>query len=227
MSDPYAHFDAAYVLGALESGERAEYEAHLASCGRCRARLAEIADLPALLSGLDESDFGTTDEAAAAPGWVSPPVPDTLLPGLLRLARRQRVRRRWIAAAVGVIAAACAAVVIAVIVPSGSATRPPQLAMTAVAASPVSATVGLQAKPWGTQVDLICWSRPDAATTPSAPAYRLMARSTAGGVYDLGSWWLEPGYKITFTAGVALSLGQIHDLTVVAPDGTPVLTLTM
>ena len=73
-ADPYARLDAAYLLGALDAGERLAYEAHLAVCPRCRAGLAEISAIPPLLAGLDESAF-------AAPPQVAPvPVPDTLLP---------------------------------------------------------------------------------------------------------------------------------------------------
>ena len=35
--DPYAEWDAAYVLGALSPAERLEFEGHLSGCGRCRA----------------------------------------------------------------------------------------------------------------------------------------------------------------------------------------------
>ena len=39
----------AYVLGALEPGERAEVEAHLAECRACAAERDALAGLPALL----------------------------------------------------------------------------------------------------------------------------------------------------------------------------------
>ena len=40
--DRYATWDAAYVLGALSSSDRREYEAHLEGCERCRAAVAEV-----------------------------------------------------------------------------------------------------------------------------------------------------------------------------------------
>ena len=36
-ADPYAMWDAAYVLGSLSSAERREYEAHLVTCRQCRS----------------------------------------------------------------------------------------------------------------------------------------------------------------------------------------------
>jgi hypothetical protein len=48
-----------YVLGALESAERAAVDAHLAECEGCRAELADIASLPALLASLSEKAVAT------------------------------------------------------------------------------------------------------------------------------------------------------------------------
>jgi anti-sigma factor RsiW len=63
-ADPYARLDAAYLLGALDADERLASEAHLATCRRCRASLAEISAIPPLLAGLDESVFDAPPEAA-------------------------------------------------------------------------------------------------------------------------------------------------------------------
>lgn len=60
--DDFAMWDAAYVLGSLCSAERRQFEAHLGVCASCRAAVAELSDLPALLSFLD-------DEGASAIGW--------------------------------------------------------------------------------------------------------------------------------------------------------------
>ena len=42
-----------YVLGALSPPEREAYERHLADCAECRAEVADLAELPALLGRLD------------------------------------------------------------------------------------------------------------------------------------------------------------------------------
>ena len=77
-ADSYARLDDAYLLGALDADERLAYEAHLATCMRCRASLADISVIPPLLAGLDESVFAAPIEA------VPSPVPDTLLPTCCR-----------------------------------------------------------------------------------------------------------------------------------------------
>ena len=43
LSDRFATWDAAYVLGALSPAERREYEEHLAGCPACQAAVSELA----------------------------------------------------------------------------------------------------------------------------------------------------------------------------------------
>ena len=47
----------AYVLGALEPGERRRFEEHLARCSSCAAELAEFEALPALLDRVDPGEL--------------------------------------------------------------------------------------------------------------------------------------------------------------------------
>ena len=50
--DRYWHWAAVYVLGALDPGERGEYETHLAICAKCSAAVAEFSGLPQMLDAL-------------------------------------------------------------------------------------------------------------------------------------------------------------------------------
>ena len=74
--DPYATWDAAYVLGSLSGNERREYEAHLATCARCRAAVAELSGMPALLAQLDAEEVEALDDAAAEAPPMRPEVLD-------------------------------------------------------------------------------------------------------------------------------------------------------
>jgi Putative zinc-finger len=196
-ADPYARLNAAYPLGALDADERLAYEAHLAICRRCRAGLAEISAIPPLLAERDESVF--------APPEVAPtPVPDTLLPRLLQAAGRERARRRWLTTGLSLFAAACAIALIVIVVPSSSGPKTAPRAMTALAATPVSATVTLQPRSWGTEIDLICWYQRGVAE-PSSDRYELVAHGADGATYDLGSWRLVPGKRVIFASGTALA----------------------
>ncbi|HTM83792.1 MAG TPA: zf-HC2 domain-containing protein, partial [Mycobacterium sp.] len=69
-SHEYAMWDAAYVLGSLSSADRREYEAHLAGCGSCRAAVAELSGMPALLSRLDRDQVAAIDEGHDADAAV-------------------------------------------------------------------------------------------------------------------------------------------------------------
>ena len=67
--DKYAQWDAAYVLGSLSEQDRREFEAHLGECRACRDAVAELSDMPALLSLLDRDEVIDEDDPIA----VRPP----------------------------------------------------------------------------------------------------------------------------------------------------------
>ena len=104
--DRYETWDAAYILGSLSSNERLEYEAHLATCARCRAAVAELSGIPALLARVDPADVQALDETQPEPPPLKPEVLDTLLAKVAWRRRRTRL--------VSSIALAAAAAVLAV-----------------------------------------------------------------------------------------------------------------
>ena len=77
--DRYLTWDAAYVLGSLSSNERREYEAHLETCPRCRAAVAELSGMPALLAKLDLEDVRALDEEPSETPPLRPEVLDSVL----------------------------------------------------------------------------------------------------------------------------------------------------
>ena len=82
--------------------ERREYEAHLATCKRCRAAVAELSGIPALLAMLDLEDVRALDEETPD----TPPLRPEVLDSVLDKVRWRRRRSRWLtSAAVGVAAA--------------------------------------------------------------------------------------------------------------------------
>ena len=99
--DQYTTWDASYVLGALSPAERREYEAHLQTCSRCRAGVAELTGMPALLAMVDLADVEAMDSGAP-----EPPLRPGLRDEVVGHVRRRRNRARWVtAAAVGLAAA--------------------------------------------------------------------------------------------------------------------------
>lgn len=219
-ADTYARLDAAYLFGALDADERLAYEAHLTACGSCRDSLADISAVVPLLAGLDESVFAEPMDA------VQTSVPDTLMARLLQAAARDRARRRWLSAGLGMIAAACAIALIVVLGLAESGPRPASRPMTALTATPVHAIIALQPRPWGTEIDLTCWYQAGAGETPGE-RYELVAHGADGTAYELGSWRIVPGRRITFTSGTALSETQIKDVQITQPHGPAILGLAV
>ena len=83
-----------YVLGAIEPGQRAVVGRHLAACPRCRAELAELAELPGLLRRVPADDLirMLLDDVVSH-------VPDPPLGALLGRMSRVRRRRRYLTVA--------------------------------------------------------------------------------------------------------------------------------
>jgi anti-sigma-K factor RskA len=107
----------AYALDAVDDGERAEIEAHLATCPRCRAEVAAHREVTALLanSGVSAPD-GLWDRIAHG---LSPELPASA-PGpaelLAQLPKRDRsMRRPSRPFAIGMLAVAAVALVIALL----------------------------------------------------------------------------------------------------------------
>jgi predicted anti-sigma-YlaC factor YlaD len=210
-ADPFRYDDAAYVLGALDAADRAAFEAHLLTCAECRASVAEARAAHDLLSGLEAADL---EEAA--------PVPDTLLPGMLRAARRERTRRRWLTVSLGAVAAACAIALVVLLWPTGSTNRGTgPLAMAAVRPSPVAATAKLVSRGWGTQIDVVCHYQ----SSLDAYAYKLRVIDKQGRQHWAGGWKLAPGDETNFTGGTSVDVADISRVQITLDNGTPILQL--
>ena len=105
IGDPFAEYDAAYVLGSLSPQDRHEFEAHLKGCRQCTVAVAALAGLPGLLSTVSATDAERIAELGAD---ATPPVPETLRPRLLTSVRnRRRLRTVIQVTAAGLVAAAC------------------------------------------------------------------------------------------------------------------------
>jgi hypothetical protein len=220
VPDDFEHDDAAYVLGALSAEEREAFEAHLTTCADCTHRVRELAGLPGMLTLLSMQDVIAPD-----PG----PVPDTLLLGLLRRADAARSRRRWVLGSVLGVAAASLLALVLVLSPFTHAQHAstPGVAMTALVATPVTATAVLSDVPWGTRIQLDCrysgdsrWSEP--------VTYVLQVVDRSGRVHDLGSWALGTGAGagMTFVSGTGLTRTELASVQISLPDGTPILRLS-
>lgn len=213
--DPFRFDDGPYVLGALDEAERAAFEAHLATCSDCRERVVEVRAATGLLSRITLADV---EEPV--------PEPDTLLPGLLRRVRRERIRRRWVTGSLGAVAAVGVVALAVLLWPTSSASdhgTAPQ-AFTRVRPVPVSATARVVGHGWGTEIDLKCWY---AANVEQYHPYSLVVVDDQGQRHAAGDWLLAPGRSTTFVGGTAVSPADIAQLQITTEDGTVLLRLDL
>jgi len=233
MTCAQGHLDGAYVLGALSPEERLEFERHLPGCPTCSRAVRELAGLPGLL-GQVPADVVESPEAAV-------PLPDTLLPSLVREVRRGERRRRrvtWLAAAAAAVVVGGGTAAIVGHDGSGTGERPvavataPAHAMTPVGHGDITARVSLTPVLWGTRLDLTCRYTVPAAATPyphqptsGAGTYTLVVHSKAGAQQQVAAWRAVPGKTLRLSGATSWTPRDIAEVEVRAADGTPVLTL--
>src|SRR6266568_5422977 len=98
-----------YLTGAIAPADRAAVVRHLTACADCRAELAGLAALPALLrrpQAWAAAGGDTADDDAGGPG--DPERGEAQLGRLLRSIAWRRRRRRWLLAAAALVLAAAA-----------------------------------------------------------------------------------------------------------------------
>ena len=192
-TDRFRDWDAAYVLGALDSEDRRAFERHLAKCPHCSAAVAEFAGLPGILSKLSSEDA----VALLAADDVTVGVDDHLrdgvhTPGLVqRLAvsasrRRRRIRFGMLGAAVAVVA---------LITIGGIAFTAGQTpAVATVAMAPIqhekliTARLAVSQKAWGTRFDWSCSYPPSSGIYSSAVSYDLVVVKKSGAQSVVATW---------------------------------------
>jgi anti-sigma factor RsiW len=217
MSDSYAEWDAAYVLGALEPGERRDFEAHLATCERCRASVAELASMPGLLTRAQPWFEETSGE-------VGPPSNLVSLVEAREARRRAKARRR-----VGFIAVGAAAVLaLGIGIPLALTPAPPApdavVAMEAVASTPITASLTFESVAWGTNISMTCDYPASAYPGTGGGTYSLVVTSTSGDTQSVGTWDAVPGKTIHLNAATSVPLDEIATVTMVDSSGTVLLS---
>ena len=208
--DPFEHADAAYVFGALDPAEKAQFETHLATCAACTTRVAEARGLTALLADISEAE-------------ITAEVPDTLLPGLLRRASASRRRQRWLTRGLAAGVAACLVTIAIMAWPSSPTEHVDRtVALTAVVTSPIRATAELTQTSSGTQIKLHCTYDGRSGNEPTAQ-YWLVVTDRQGHPTKLSNWTLGPGEDQVFPASTSLQENQISQISITYASH-PILT---
>jgi hypothetical protein len=195
----------AYALGALEEPDRRQVEAHLAVCGACRAELADLAQLPAMLALVDPDELVDAEPA---------PARRFRRPRLGGLLTRRRLPKLAVAAAVAVAVLAGAGTAL---LPqsAGDLSRTVRVADTRTR---VVATVQVRPTAWGTAVQLRMHG-----VTPGERC-RLVAVSRSGGQEVIGSWRVTYEGRADVAAPTAVPLADLAALRVLGTDGQPLIT---
>ncbi|MFG2426219.1 anti-sigma factor family protein [Streptomyces sp. NPDC048590] len=232
---------AGYALGILDDAEARAFEAHLDGCARCAAHLDEFAGMEPLLAAL----AGTPEAVPRAPVTPAPRMLDGLVDEVARKRSRRRRRARYLvaAAAVLVIGGPVAAVTATGGDESGRRTEAADPHPTSPAedaffhhmeekrqatdpVTRVDATVGLEAKTWGTHTVL------ELKNVSGPRKCSLVAVSKAGDEEVVTSWSVPKwGYGIQGSAhesgqhplyvhgGTAMARGEIDHFEVRTFDG--------
>jgi hypothetical protein len=232
--DRYALWDAAYVLGSLSSTERREYENHLNACAACRASVAELSGMPALLALLDRDETAASDDERPA---EPPPLRPEVLAALLDKVSWRRRRTRWLTWTVTAAAAVVLAIGVFVAVKPGPVvptTDPPRasaaaMTMTPVAPSSLDATVTLTSQGWGTHVEMACtyeWAPEQAGNDGDDDAgdkLAMVAVSRDGNHTQLATWMAVSGTTALPSGSTSMPIDDIVAVQVVSADTGDVL----
>jgi hypothetical protein len=242
IPDKFAHWDAAYVLGALSPAERREYEEHLASCPACQAAVSELAAIPGLLAQVSPGDAAMLamavdsqpDHGEPAAGeaelveseLVETGPPPSLLPKMIKEAPSRR--RRMLAAVAGIAAAALLAVGGLAIGTGLIPLRPesPQrVAFSQVVPSAITAVADLIPDTNGTQVKVECVYAEVNDPRPGSghEIYSIFVVDRAGHASEIKEWPATPNKQMRPSGTTPLQLSQIADLEIRQSDTNEVL----
>jgi hypothetical protein len=230
----YEFWDAAYVLGSLSSSERREFEAHLSTCMSCLEAVSELSGMPALLAQLDREYVAAMDERGAYALAALPPLRHGLWASLLAKVSRRRRRARllnWTLAAAAVLAIG----MFVAIRPNPVALPPgPEqadasaLTMTPVKPIPLTATVSLSRRDWGTRIEMNCIYGVGPVDTDydgdeAGDKLAMVAVGRDGSHVQLATWTALTGIPASPGGSTSMPMDQIASVEIISADAGAVL----
>jgi Putative zinc-finger len=208
-----------YLLGAIEPGQRALVDRHLPACAPCRAELAGLAELPALLRRVPVEEAWQLRPDTTAP----PPGPSlAALAGQVSGIRRRRRRLTAAAAVMAGLAAACGLLGLHAVMARPQAAAAVEWAGTAQGTNPVTgawAAVRYTPLPWGTELEV--------QVTGIAAGTRCQLQVTGPNGQDLaaGGWTITAGHLAAwYPASVSFQDTSVRGFAVTA-DGKILVTV--
>ena len=196
--DKYREWDGAYVLGALGTDERREYERHLANCDTCTNAVAELAGMPGFLMKIDAKTAAALGSEPGGANVIALPLEP--IQSLARAAiKRKKSVRRLLAA--GMAVAASLMMVIGLLVgsqvnTSNNAmenqrtilTAGTKISMIPIETNAMAVDMRVMKKGWGTQFTWNCTYGNDAAPGAMPQSYDLVVTEVSGSKTTVASW---------------------------------------
>ena len=211
-----------YLLGTVEPARREVVARHLAACQECRAELAGLAGLPALLRRVPADELRRLLEGDVVTAVPGPPL-SALLGRMARVQRRRR-RRRYLAAAAALILGVAAVSGWQALRPPGrpAAAAAPRWAATDEAVDPATgagATVRYAAEPWGTELEA------RVSGVAAGTRCQFWVTGPRGQAADAGGWIVVAGQQAAWhPASVPFRISMLRSFQVVA-DGKVLVTV--
>ena len=201
MSDhqTYREWSAAYVLGALESSERREFETHLAECEACRHDVSSFAPIPGMLARVESPD--------------SDPAPRRIADQAVARVRAEWVavvqsRRRWRLATV--VAAAVA--VVALVLPAIPDDQPQTRTLSLDPGTPTVGQIALEAKGWGTELTIAL------DDLPRHDRYVAWVITRDGEWQQVAVWGPTPAARARLTGASSYQTGELERVVITSAD---------
>ena len=219
FDDPFKDWDAAYVLGALSSDERKEYESHLTNCANCTAGVAAFAGIPGILGKIDsQTALALLDNASGdliSSSWNESA-------SVLKLAKRveEDRRRSRIFQTIGLVAASIILIItgvtVGVVVHSSNGNSAAStnslgrvLHVTNLQPQIMTATFRVTSKPWGTRFDWNCTYPNSISSKYSSLNYNLVVTDKSGRNTVIATWSASGSKAVGLAATSALPESQI------------------
>jgi anti-sigma-K factor RskA len=195
----YREWSAAYVLGALDAAERAEFERHLAECETCRSDVSSFAPIPGMLALVESPEIEAAPERIAdrAVARLNADWADII-----------RSRRRWrLAAAVAAVAA-----VASLIVPLIPRSEPATQVLSLDPGASALGQIAVEAKGWGTEVTI----RLD--QLPQLDRYVAWVVSEDGEWQQIAVWGPTPAARARLTGASSYHTADLDRIVVTSED---------
>ncbi|QYF72113.1 anti-sigma factor [Cryobacterium sp. PAMC25264] len=240
--DRFREWDAAYVLGALSTEDRHDFERHLPTCPACSAAVAELAGLPGILSALPAAEAVAIAEAhpaggahAAAPASTDasderlrtalhqPGLVQRLAGAAVRRRRRNRLRLAVTLTAAAAVIALGSGVLGATLatapapeagsaVPSANAPAIQVVAMEPLEPNALTAAVTITDTDWGTRFDWSCVYLNELWKDNGPQDYDMIMTDRSGASTVLATWTATSPSTENLAASTDLPSEQIQSI---------------